>query len=247
MVGLSRPHCELFAGRFRFRVQPGNTTQAVRASGAGVGGSFNHGRQLRRYSKGVPGQRVPDRSGNASRKACRHLNPCHSNREVADIWFDESAASTTLASTHPAALAVHSGSATDTPRPECAREMERTGASTPALIECCSGTATTGPNSNDPVFLHLSLATNSETSSSPSRPWSNATMRFARRTRALSVQGASTPASCRTSSSGVWRKSPPSEPPPILTCMAPREESRLMPEDWQKGPLFGSPKLSTDE
>ena len=40
---------------------------------------------------------------------------------------------------------------------------------------------------------------------------------------------------------------PPSEPPPILTCMAPREESRLMPEAWQKGPLFGSPKLSTDE
>ena len=34
-----------------------------------------------------------------------------------------------------------------------------------------------------------------------------ALMRFARRTRALSVQGASTPASCRTSSSGVWRKS----------------------------------------
>ena len=36
MVGLSRPHCELFAGRFRFRVQPGNTTQAVRASGPGA-------------------------------------------------------------------------------------------------------------------------------------------------------------------------------------------------------------------
>ena len=86
------------------------------------------------------------------------------------------AASTTLASTHPAALAVHSGSVTDTPRPECAGEMKRTGVSTPALIECCSGTATTGPNSNDPMFLHLSVATNSETSWSPSRPWSNATI-----------------------------------------------------------------------
>ena len=59
----------------------------------------------------------------------------------------------TIASTHAAALAVHSGSETDTPRPECAGEMKRNGASTPTLIECCSGTATTGPNSNAPVFL----------------------------------------------------------------------------------------------
>ena len=34
------------------------------------------------------------------------------------------AASMTVASTHPAALAVHSGSVTDKPRPECTGEME---------------------------------------------------------------------------------------------------------------------------
>lgn len=59
----------------------------------------------------------------------------------------------TFASTHPTALAVHSGSVTDTPRPEGARgEAPLNGISTGALIQCCSGTATTGPNSNDPVF-----------------------------------------------------------------------------------------------
>ena len=84
------------------------------------------------------------------------------------------AASMTVASTHPAALAVHSGSVTDKPRPECAGEMERIGYSAPALIEYCSGTATTGPNSNDPLFLRWSLANNSASVWPPSNSLSTA-------------------------------------------------------------------------
>ena len=34
---------------------------------------------------------------------------------------------------------------------------------------------------------------------------------------------------------------PPSAPPPILTCMDPHEESRLMPEAWQKGLSSAAP------
>ena len=72
------------------------------------------------------------------------------------------AVSMTIASAHPAALAVHSGSVTDTPRPECAGEMGRSGApKNDFLIERSSGTATTGPNSNNPVFFRRRLATNS--------------------------------------------------------------------------------------
>jgi len=84
------------------------------------------------------------------------------------------AASMTFASTHPTALAVHSGSVTDTPRPERPGETPLHGISTGALIQCCSGTATTGPNSNDPACPRWREATNSASVWPPSNSWSNA-------------------------------------------------------------------------
>ena len=81
------------------------------------------------------------------------------------------AVSMTLASTHPAALAVHSGSVTETPRPECAGETPIPSLSTGTLIECPSVTAITGPNSNDPVFLRWRLATSSASAWPPCNSW----------------------------------------------------------------------------
>ena len=84
------------------------------------------------------------------------------------------AASMTVASVHPAALAVHSGIVTDKPRPEDAVEMDRRGASIGTLAMCCSGTVATGPNSNGPPLTRGSLAISSASVRPPSNPRSKA-------------------------------------------------------------------------
>ena len=87
-----------------------------------------------------------------TRAACRHRTRVTRTAKSGTSGALARAASMTFASTHPIALAVHSGSVTDTPRPERAGETTVHGISTGPLTECCSGTAATGPNSNDPVF-----------------------------------------------------------------------------------------------
>ena len=84
------------------------------------------------------------------------------------------ALSMTIARTHPTALAVHSGNVTRTPRPEHAGEKEWIRSSIDVCIACCSGTAATGPNSNEPVFRRRRLATNSASVCPPSNSWSKA-------------------------------------------------------------------------
>ena len=59
-----------------------------------------------------------------SHRACRHRTRVTRTAKSGTSGALARAASMTFASTHPTALAVHSGSVTDTPRPERAGEME---------------------------------------------------------------------------------------------------------------------------
>ena len=94
----------------------------------------------------------------------------------------------TLASTHPAALAVHSGIVADTPRAEGSRGVSGQRVTTGTLTLCCSGTATGGPNSNDPLFLRRRLATSSASVWPPRNPLSKAMSASAPDSRGLSNQ-----------------------------------------------------------